>query len=96
MNASNQIISEKLQILHDSYTEKLPEKSKCILNQWQLLITDWSEHELKELHRMCHSLTGSGGIFDYSQVSNQARALILFSGILLLTNKCLTKKNRFE
>lgn len=66
----------KLTVLSDAYAAQLPEKLKQIEQAWQQLPTDrWDEEGFETLHRMVHSLTGSGKTFGFGALSDVARNL---------------------
>lgn len=65
-----------LKTLSDGYAAKLPEKFAQIEQQWRQLSEDrWDEEGFRELHRMVHSLTGSGKTYGFPAVSEAARNL---------------------
>ena len=65
-----------LKILSDGYAAKLPEKFAQIEQQWRQLPEDrWDEAGFRELHRLVHSLTGSGKTYGFPAVSEAARNL---------------------
>lgn len=65
-----------LKNLSDGYAAKLPEKFAQIEQQWQQLPKDrWDEEGFQELHRMVHSLTGSGKTYGFPALSDAARNL---------------------
>lgn len=66
---------KKLHLLAVSYAEKLPNKISVIEEKWQQLQNAWCLEELEVLHRMVHSLTGSGKTFGFAELSVKARIL---------------------
>jgi len=69
----------KLKALSDGYAEQLPAKLAQIEAHWeQLSKLDWDEEGFQALHRMVHSLTGSGKTFGFSALSDAARNLEAF------------------
>lgn len=72
-------LHEQLQVLHESYAARLPEKIAQIEETWQILVTGECNGEgLKALHRMVHSLAGSGPTFGFAAVGEAARVLEVF------------------
>jgi diguanylate cyclase (GGDEF)-like protein len=66
----------QLAVLRESYVQQLPEKLQQIQSTWTSLLEDQSNREtLRTLHRMAHSLTGSGATFGLDEVSAKARVL---------------------
>jgi len=66
----------KLKNLSDSYAAQLPEKIRQIEQAWSQLPPDeWDEEGFQTLHRMVHSLTGSGKTFGFALLSDVARKL---------------------
>lgn len=69
-------LQAKLKILSDAYAAQLPEKLKQLEQVWVDLPQDaWDEAGFETLHRMVHSLTGSGSTFGFPLLSNVARNL---------------------
>lgn len=69
-------LQEKLKVLSEAYTAQLPEKLGQVEQAWESLPRDvWDEEGFKTLHRMVHSLTGSGKTFGYAPLSEVARKL---------------------
>ena len=66
-----------MQALRDSYTAQLPAKIVEIRTLWQRLAAQPNHEDLKTLHRLVHSLTGSGATFGYSDLSTASRVLEL-------------------
>lgn len=65
-----------LKALSDSYAAQLPEKLGQIEQAWRHLpANDWNEESSQTLHRMVHSLTGSGKTFGFALLSDVARNL---------------------
>jgi len=66
----------KLNILSDAYAAQLPEKIEQIEQAWsQLNRSEWDEAGFQTLHRMVHSLIGSGKMFGFALLSDVARNL---------------------
>lgn len=69
-------LQEKLKILSDAYAAQLPEKLKQLELTWNKMSqTEWDEEGFQILHRMAHSLTGSGKTFGFAALSEAARKL---------------------
>lgn len=69
-------LQAQLKVLSDSYAAHLPEKLKQIERAWsQLPRGAWDEDGFQDLHRMVHSLTGSGKTFGFALLSDVARNL---------------------
>ncbi len=65
-----------LKSLSDEYAAKLPEKLGQIEQAWKRLQQGgWNVEKLGDLHRMVHSLTGSGKTFGFVFLSDVARNL---------------------
>jgi diguanylate cyclase (GGDEF)-like protein len=70
------VLQAKLERLCDAYAAQLPEKLKHIEQAWEQLPQDnWDEEGFQTLHRMVHSLTGSGKTFGFALLSDVARNL---------------------
>ena len=64
----------KLKLLSDAYVAQLPERLQQIEQTWgQLPRNQWDEAGFESLHRMVHSLTGSGKTFGLALLSDVAR-----------------------
>jgi diguanylate cyclase (GGDEF)-like protein len=69
-------LQAKLKALSDAYAAHLPEKLKQIEQAWsQLPHSEWDEGGFQTMHRMAHSLTGSGKTFGFALLSDVARNL---------------------
>ena len=69
-------LQAKLKILCDAFAAQLPEKLKQLEQVWeQLPLYSWDEEGFQTLHRMVHSLTGSGKTFGFALLSDVARNL---------------------
>lgn len=65
-----------LKTLSDTYATQLPDKLEQIEQAWKQLPGDcWDEEGFQNLHRMVHSLTGSGKTFGFALLSDVARKL---------------------
>ncbi|MDD5176188.1 MAG: Hpt domain-containing protein [Sterolibacterium sp.] len=69
-------LQAKLKLLSDSYAAQLPERLKLLEQVWENLPKNsWDEAGFETLHRMVHSLTGSGRTFGFAGLSDVARNL---------------------
>jgi len=69
-------LQAKLKLLCDAYAAQLPEKLKQLEQVWNQLPQDrWDEEGFQTMHRMVHSLTGSGKTFGFALLSDVARNL---------------------
>jgi diguanylate cyclase (GGDEF)-like protein len=69
-------LQAKLKLLCDAYAAQLPEKLKQLEQVWKQLPQDsWDEEGFQTMHRMVHSLTGSGKTFGFALLSDVARNL---------------------
>ncbi len=75
MSNSASALQEKLQSLAAMYAERLPEKISKIEEVWKNLQKERNTSDLEILHRMVHSLTGSGKTFGFAELSIKARIL---------------------
>jgi len=67
---------DKLKALNEAYAAELPVKIEQIEGAWgRLARGEWDEAGFKSLHRMVHSLTGSGKTFGFALLSDIARKL---------------------
>lgn len=65
-----------LKALSDSYAVQLPQKLEQVELAWsELPIATWDEEAFQSLHRMVHSLSGSGKTFGFAALSVAARNL---------------------
>lgn len=65
-----------IKVLSDSYAAQLPEKLKQLEQVWEQLPQDsWDKKGFETMHRMVHSLTGSGKTFGFVLLSDVARNL---------------------
>ena len=67
-------LAATLKALGDSYAARLPEKMAQLEQQWRQLSGDNGEG-FETLHRMVHSLTGSGKTFGFPALSEAAYEL---------------------
>ena len=69
-------LQAKLKLLGNAYAVQLPEKLHQIESLWNdLSQSEWEEEKFIELHRMVHSLAGSGKTFGFATLSVAARDL---------------------
>lgn len=88
-------LQAQLKILSDAYAAQLPEKLRQIEQAWQQLPqTEWNEAGFESLHRMVHSLTGSGKTFGFSPLSDVARNLEQYLKQRAAENKVLSEDQR--
>ncbi len=70
-------LQEQLKILRDGYAAKLPDKLTQIELLWQTIRlkerAQWPEEAMFTLHRLVHSLAGSGATFGFPELSLHAR-----------------------
>jgi chemotaxis protein histidine kinase CheA len=66
----------RLKALSDAYATELPQRIRLIELAWgNLERGEWDEEGFESLHRMVHSLTGSGRTFGFAMLSDAARVL---------------------
>jgi DNA-binding response OmpR family regulator len=76
MKNSDADIQEQLRALRVSYAAQLPEKLEEIETRWQTLNTgEWDPAEAEVLHRLTHSLAGSGGTFGFPKLGEISRRI---------------------
>ena len=70
-------LQEQLRILRDGYADRLPDKLAQVESLWSIVSqsarADWPEDALFTLHRLVHSLAGSGATFGFPELSLHAR-----------------------
>ena len=70
-------LQDQLRILRDGYAARLPEKLGQIELLWNVVShsarASWPEDALFTLHRLVHSLAGSGATFGFPELSLHAR-----------------------
>ena len=71
--AVNDPIQEKLRELRDTYARQLPDRLNTISALWSELQDHWDLQQQKELHRLVHSIAGSGLTFGCSKLGQHAR-----------------------
>jgi diguanylate cyclase (GGDEF)-like protein len=73
-NSAN--IQAQLQALRESYTAQLPKKLEEIDTCWQTLSTgNWDPTRAEVLHRLTHSLAGSGSTFGFQKLGEISRCI---------------------
>lgn len=88
-------LAAKMKMLSDAYAAQLPEKFAQLEQIWNKLPrTEWSEEEFQNLHRMVHSLTGSGKTFGFSALSDVARNLENDLNLFAQAKVALNEKQR--
>ena len=69
-------LEAKLAVIKCAYVAELPARAASLRAAWDRVQTeDWAQEPLQELHRLAHSLAGSGATFGFVEVSAHARAL---------------------
>lgn len=68
-------LQERLRLLNVTYAAQLPEKIQQIETAWHALQNVWDKEKIHALHRLVHSLTGSGATFGFAELSSKARIL---------------------
>lgn len=69
-------LQEKMRALRAAYAAQLPEKIQQVEAAWAKLSPEaWDGETLQTLHRLVHSLTGSGATFGFPELSTAARSL---------------------
>lgn len=73
----------QLQAMREAYTSQLPGKIRQVEETWAALQREWNDETFQTMHRMVHSLTGSGATFGFATLSEAARTLeMLIKGLL--------------
>lgn len=74
--ADSQAFQARLKVLSDAYAAQLPAKLDQIEQAWlRVPSAGWDDEGFQALHRMVHSLTGSGKTFGFPALSDTARNL---------------------
>ena len=68
-------LEKQMAMLKANYVEALPKKIEAIRVLWIETAATKNTDSLTELHRMAHSLVGSGATYDQIQVSECAKEL---------------------
>lgn len=88
-------LAAKMKVLSDAYAAQLPEKFSQLEQVWNKLPREsWDEEEFQKLHRMAHSLTGSGKTFGFSALSDVARNLENDLKLFMQAKIALNEKQR--
>lgn len=69
---------KNLDKLQEKYIKKLPTKLEDIEKKWRHLKLHFDRQELKNLHRMVHSLTGSTGTYGFHNLHQAMRDLEVY------------------
>lgn len=73
-DAKKKAFIERLQLAQQNYAGQLPQKIKSIEKTWNYLVKEqWDAEPLRLLHRLLHSIAGSGGTFGLPKVGIAAR-----------------------
>ena len=76
MSEKHDAIRVQFETLHQSYIAELPPKILRARELWAQLSDDgWNTDAWNNLHRLIHSLAGSGAIYGFPMISAAARAL---------------------
>jgi diguanylate cyclase (GGDEF)-like protein len=89
-------LNKKIDSLRESYLRQLPEKIRHIEDCWDRVSRGCSENDLKDLHRLVHSMAGSISSFGYTEVGRTARSLETIFKNLLENNKDIDDTVRAE
>jgi HPt (histidine-containing phosphotransfer) domain-containing protein len=69
-------LETRLAEIKRAYVAELPTKAADLEAVWRRVQTqDWQPAPVQELHRMAHSLAGSGATFGFAALSRSARTL---------------------
>lgn len=68
-------LQNKLDALKQAYAQHLPAKLSQIEELWHKLCDKWDSEEIETLHRLVHSLVGSGATYGFKTLSDTAREL---------------------
>lgn len=68
-------VASKLALLQQTFKQQLPDKISEVERLWRSFCQNHLDTNLADLHRMAHSLAGSGGTFGAVAVSTMAREL---------------------
>jgi phosphoserine phosphatase RsbU/P len=76
MSEIHDAIRVQFETLHQSYIAELPRKILRAREIWDLISDDgWDDDAWHNLHRLIHSLAGSGAIYGFPMISAAARSL---------------------
>jgi HPt (histidine-containing phosphotransfer) domain-containing protein len=74
--AEQRDLETRLAEIKRAYVAELPTRAADLEAVWRRVQTqDWHPAPVDELHRMAHSLAGSGATFGFTALSRSARAL---------------------
>src|SRR5210317_2501660 len=77
-NANDTDIQAQLQALRESYAMRLPGKLEEIGTLWHTLSNgEWETDRVEVLHRLTHSLAGSGSTFGFPELGGISRSIEL-------------------
>jgi diguanylate cyclase (GGDEF)-like protein len=68
-------LEAKLAEIKQAYQAELPSKTYDLKAVWKDIQGGWGADRMQELHRLAHSLAGSGATFGFQNLSTRARAL---------------------
>ena len=68
-------MEKQLAKMKENYVASLPDKFGAIRSLWVQVSVDKNHDGIAEIHRMAHSLSGSGATFDQLVVSEKAKIL---------------------
>ncbi|MBI4690434.1 MAG: diguanylate cyclase [Nitrospirae bacterium] len=68
-------LKKKLASLRETYLRQLPEKIEHLEDCWNRILNGYNENDLKDLHRLAHSIAGSSSSFGYTEIGRTARSL---------------------
>src|SRR5688572_5557856 len=76
MSEKHDAIRVQFETLHQSYIAELPHKIRRARELWnQLADAGWDVDVWHQLHRLIHSMAGSGAIYGFPMISAAARTL---------------------
>ncbi len=88
-------VAKALEDLQQSYSRKLPQKIWLIKDLWQKLIhVDWNEEAFRSLHRLIHSLAGSGRTFGFDELGELAKKFDRYLNSLHTRNRLPDEHDR--
>lgn len=86
----------QMHLLRQAYQAELPKKLVQIEQGWQGLLRHWDAACLVNLHRIVHSLAGSGASYGFTRVSETARPLAIMLLALVENSAVSTALPRTE
>lgn len=69
------LLHAELDALRRAYAAQLPDRIGSLVALWHELVSAWDDEVAKTLHRMAHSLIGSGATYGFATISHTARLL---------------------